>query len=52
MPAKKTQLTDEERAKRIRATAREIGTDESHKAFDRAFKAVVSGVSAGDKIPH
>jgi hypothetical protein len=41
MPAKKTKLTDAERAKRIRETAREIGTDNDPASFDRAFKKVV-----------
>jgi hypothetical protein len=41
MPAKKTVLTDADRAKRIRETAREIGTDNSPEAFDKAFKKVV-----------
>jgi hypothetical protein len=41
MPRKQRTLTDEERAKRIRETAREIGTDESPKAFERAFEKVV-----------
>ena len=42
MPKKKTVLTDEECAKRIRATAREIGTDNDPKAFEKAFKKVVA----------
>jgi hypothetical protein len=41
MPKKKTVLTDAERAKRIRETAREIGTDNDPKSFERAFKRVV-----------
>jgi hypothetical protein len=41
MPSKKYSISDEERAKRLRETAREIETAESHKAFDRAFKKVV-----------
>ena len=41
MPRKKTTLTDAERAKRIRETAREIGTDNDPASFDRAFKKVV-----------
>ena len=43
MPAKKHEITDEERAKRIRALAREAETDQSPKAFDKAFKRVASG---------
>jgi hypothetical protein len=41
MPAKKTKLTDAERAKRIRETAREIGTDNEPESLERAFKKVV-----------
>jgi hypothetical protein len=41
MPAKQTTMTDEERAKRLRETARKLGTDDSPEAFDRAFKKVV-----------
>lgn len=48
MPAKKTQLTDAERAKRIRETARKIEADESPKALDRAFKKVIP---ASPKVP-
>jgi hypothetical protein len=47
MPRKKTILTDEERAKRIRETARELGTDNDPKALDRAFKKVIR-----PKVPH
>ncbi len=41
MPVKKTTLTDAERAKRIRETAREIGTDNDPESLERAFKTVV-----------
>jgi hypothetical protein len=41
MPAKKTSLTDAERAKRIRETAREIGTDNDPKSLERVFDKVV-----------
>ena len=41
MPAKKTILSDAERAKRIRETAREHGTDNDPASFDRAFDRVV-----------
>jgi hypothetical protein len=41
LPAKKTTLTDAERAKRIRETAREIGTDNDPASFERAFDKVV-----------
>ena len=42
MPAKKHTIIDEERAKRIRETARDIETDQSPKVFERAFKKVVA----------
>jgi hypothetical protein len=42
MPAKQKKLTDAERAKRIRETAREIGTDNDPEALERAFKKVVT----------
>ena len=46
MPAKKQHITEEERAKRLRELAREIGTSNSPEDFERAFKKVVpSGVS-------
>jgi hypothetical protein len=41
VPAKQTKLTDIERAKRIRETAREIGTDNDPKSLERAFDKVV-----------
>jgi hypothetical protein len=41
MPAKKTTLTDAERAKRMRILAREAGTDNDPASFDRAFDRVV-----------
>jgi len=41
MPAKKEHITDEERAKRLRELAREIGTSNSPEDFERAFKKVV-----------
>jgi hypothetical protein len=47
MPAKKTKLTDAERAKRIRETAREIGTDNDPESLERAFKKVVCSKGAG-----
>jgi hypothetical protein len=42
MPVKKTILTDAERAKRIRETAREIGTDNDPESLEVAFKKVVT----------
>jgi hypothetical protein len=41
MPAKQHKLTDAERAKRIRDTARELGTDNDPESLERAFKKVV-----------
>jgi hypothetical protein len=41
MPRKLHTLSDKERAKRIRATARAIGTDNNPKALDNAFKKIV-----------
>jgi len=43
MPKKSTpELTDEERAKRMRETAREIGASNSSKEFERAFKKITT----------
>jgi hypothetical protein len=42
MPAKKHTISDEERARRIRDLARKAETDQSPRAFERAFKKVVS----------
>ncbi len=41
MPAKKTVLTDAERAKRIRETAKAVETSDDPKDFEAAFKKVV-----------
>lgn len=40
MPAKKTHLTDAERAKRIREAAEKAEASNDPKEFDRAFKRV------------
>jgi hypothetical protein len=40
MPAKKTQITDEERRKRLRETARALETSDDPKDFEKAFKKV------------
>jgi hypothetical protein len=43
VPRKSTPpLTDEERAKRIRETAREVEASDSKREFERAFTRVVS----------
>ena len=47
MPAKKTTLTDAERAKRIRETAREVGADNDPASFDRAFEKVIQSQNQG-----
>jgi len=49
MPAKKTTLTDTERAKRIRETAREAGTDNDPASFDRAFEKVIQSTKKTGK---
>jgi hypothetical protein len=47
MPRKQHSLTDEERAKRIRETARELGTDNDPKALERAFRRVIAPRTTG-----
>jgi hypothetical protein len=46
MPAKKTQLTEAERAKRIRELARQSETSNDPKDFERAFEKVVKETKA------
>jgi hypothetical protein len=46
MPQKKTTLTDADRAKRMRALAREAGTSNDPASFDRAFDRVVRPAQA------
>jgi hypothetical protein len=41
MPAKKTVLTDAERAKRIREAAEKIGASNDPKVLDKALKRVM-----------
>ena len=48
MPEKGEKMSDVERAKRIRETAREAGTDNDPAAFDRAFERVVKPQSEPD----
>jgi hypothetical protein len=45
MPAKKRKniISDEERAKRIRETAREIGAADDPKVLERALKKIIRG---------
>jgi hypothetical protein len=45
MPVKKTNLSDAERAKRIRETALKIETSNDPESFERAFKKVVPSKS-------
>lgn len=40
MPAKKALISDEERSKRLREAARELGTSDDPKDFELALKAV------------
>jgi hypothetical protein len=49
MPAKKTTITDEERAARIRQAAHEAGTSDDPAAFERAFAAVVKPPNPPEK---
>lgn len=43
MPKKRTPgLSDKEQSERFKETAREIGADESGKAFKRAFRKIIS----------
>ena len=42
MPAKKTKLSDEERRKRLRETARKHETSDDPKDFERSFKKVMT----------
>ena len=50
MPKKSTpQLTDEERAKLIRETAREVEASDSGKEFERAFKKIVPPAKVKDR---
>ena len=41
MPAKKTVLTDAERAKRIREAARKIGASDDSNVLDKALKKII-----------
>lgn len=47
MPAKKTKLTEAERAKRIREAAIEHGTSDDPKEFEAALKKVTAPPKAG-----
>jgi 5'-3' exonuclease len=52
MPAKKQTLSDEERARRLQETAREIEADETGEAFERAFKKIVQPkLPKGERAP-
>jgi hypothetical protein len=51
MPRKSTPpLTDEERAKRIRETAREVEASDSKREFERAFKKIAPNQSRKRRI--
>jgi hypothetical protein len=49
MPAKKHQITDEERAKRIREAARELETSDDPKDFERAFDKIAKAAPDSEK---
>jgi hypothetical protein len=49
MPKKKTVLTEAERRKRIRETARALETSDDPKDFERAFKIVASSRGSRNK---
>jgi hypothetical protein len=49
MPAKKDQISDEERARRLDETARKIGTSDDPQSFENAFERVVKGKSDSPK---
>lgn len=49
MPAKKHVISEEERRKRLRETARSLETSDDPKDFERAFKKVVMPVAARRK---
>jgi hypothetical protein len=51
VPAKKTALTDAERAKRIRETAREHETSNNPKDFERAFGEIARSRKVGRDNP-
>jgi hypothetical protein len=51
MPSKKQQITDAERAKRIREAAREHETSNNPEDLDRAFEKVARSKSAGTDKP-
>jgi len=41
MPARKNQITEAERSRRFKETARELEADETGESFERAFKKIV-----------
>jgi hypothetical protein len=49
MPAKKTSISDNERVKRIRESAREHETSNDPASFERAFAAVAKPKPQGQK---
>lgn len=51
MPTKKHQLSDEERARRIREAARERETSDDPKDFERAFAKVAKASPDTEKKP-
>lgn len=51
MPAKKTILTDEERAKRIRETAEKHGASDAPKVLEGALKRIVKSAAPAPSAP-
>jgi hypothetical protein len=49
MPKKKHVISDEERRKRLRETARDLETSNDTNDFERAFKKVVSSIQGPEK---
>ncbi len=50
MPKKKQVLSDEERRKRLRETARQLETSNDPQDFDRAFKKVTDKSVAKEEL--
>jgi hypothetical protein len=48
MPAKKHTISDEERRKRIRETARELETSDDSRDFERVFKKVTARAKSAE----
>jgi hypothetical protein len=51
MPAKKTQITDAERAANMRKLAREVEADNDPASLDKALRKIVERGPEGAKVP-